>query len=198
MAIVLPTTDVPVAINWRLVSRRRDLEPTFGGPTSRIRRLGSKWAADVELPPLYYDAAMAWVAALTSAEADTVILPIPQPEFDVGAPGSPLVNGGGQLGSSLALDGFTPEYVARAGQWFNLVGATGQKYLYHVASDTVASGGAAAALPINPMIRRSPADNSAANFAEPVIEGFLSGRATEWTVDRGMFVGLSFTVTERE
>ncbi|WP_309091707.1 hypothetical protein [Phenylobacterium sp.] len=198
MAILLPTTDVPVAITPRLVSRRRDLEPTFGGPTSRVRRLGSKWAFDIELPPLYYDPAMAWVAALTSAEADTVILPIPQPEFDVGAPGAPLVNGAGQLGSFLSLDGFTPEYVARAGQWFNLVGTTGQKYLYQVATETVASGGATAAMPINPMIRRSPADNSAVEFVSPVIEGFLSGRETSWTVDRGMFVGLSFTITERE
>jgi hypothetical protein len=197
MAILLPTADIPVSIVPRLVSRRRDLEPAFGGPTTRVRRLGSKWAFDVELPPLYYETAMAWVAALTSAEADTVILNIPQPEFDVGAPGSPLVNGAGQLGSSLSLDAFTPSYVARAGQWFNLT-VSGQKYLYQVAAETVATGGAAAALPINPMIRRSPADNSAADFAAPVIEGFLSGRETGWTVDRGMFVGLSFTITERE
>lgn len=198
MSLLFPSPPSPRALTWRMVSRRRDLEPTFGGPTSRIRRLGSRWSVDVEMPPMSYADAMAWVAMLASAEADTVQMSIPQPDFDPGAAGAVLVNGAGQLGSSLALDGFTPEYVAKAGQWFNLVGATGQKYLYQVAADTVASGGAAAALPISPMIRRSPADNSAADFVTPVIEGFISGREASWTVDVARTVGLTFSITERE
>lgn len=198
MAITLPTTGDVVAMTPRLISRRRDLEPTFNGPTSRIRRIGSRWAIDFELGPLEYEDAMQWVAALTSAEAETVIFPVPQLSFDTGAPGSPLVNGGSQLGSSLALDAVTPVHVLRAGQWFNLT-VSSQLYLYQVATETIATtGGVMAALPINPMIRRSPADNSAADFSTPKIEGFLSGRETSWTVDNGMWVGLSFTITERE
>ena len=182
----------------RLVSRRRDLEPAFNGPTTRVRRIGSRWAFDVELPPLAYGDAMAWVAALTSAEADTVILRLPQPGFAIGTPGTPLVNGATQLGSSINLDGFAASYPAKAGQWFNLT-AVGRTYLYQVAADKAANGsGVMNALTINPMIRRSPADNSAAGFATPVIEGFLSGRETGWTVDVARTVGLSFTVTERE
>lgn len=198
MAVTLPTTSGPRMMTPRLVSRRRDLEPTFNGPTSRIRRIGSRWAIDFEYPPMPYSEAMEWVAALTSAEADTVILAIPQPGFDTGAPGTPLVNGGSQLGSVIDLDAFTPVHVVRAGQWFNLT-ISGQLYLYQVASETVATtGGVMAALPINPMIRRSAADNSAVDFAEPKIEGFLSGNEGGWTVDVARTVGLSFTITERE
>lgn len=201
MAITLPTTADVVAMTPRLISRRRDLEPTFNGPTSRIRRLGSRWAIDFELGPLEYQDAMEWVAALTSGEAETVIFPVPQLSFDTGAPGTPLVNGGSQLGSSLALDAFTPNYVARAGQWFNLT-VSSQLYLYQVAAENIATasgpGGVMADLSINPMIRRSPANDSVANFSTPKIEGFLSGSETSWTVDRGMFVGLAFTITERE
>ena len=200
MAITLSTTPGPRSINPRLVSRRRDLAPTFNGPTSRIRRIGSRWAIDFVFPPMTYETAMEWVAKLTSAEADTVILAVPQPGFETGAPGVPLVNGAGQLGSALDLDAFTPNHVARSGQWLNLT-VGGQLYLYQVAADTIATasgpGGVMADLPINPMIRRSPADNSAADFSTPKIEGFLSGNENGWTVDLARTVGLSFTITER-
>lgn len=197
MAVELPRTPAPRGLVFRPITRRRDLEPAFGGPTSRVRRLGSKWAVDVELPPMRYEKAMAWVAALTSADADTVVLALHQPGFKPGVPGSPLVNGAGQLGSLISLDTFTPEYAATAGQWFNLT-AAGRTYLYQVAADTIATGGACPALPINPMIRRSPANNSPAVFSDPVIEGFISGRETTWTVDVAKTVGLAFTITERE
>ena len=196
MAIALPLHPSPRSLTPRLVSKRRDLSPIFNGPTSRVRRLGSRWSFDVEYPPMPYETAMEWVAALTSAEADTVLMTIPQPGFDTGAPGAPLVNGAAQLGSTINLDGFTPSYVARAGQWFSII-ISGQRYLYQVAAEKVATtGGVMAALAISPMIRKSPADNAVTEFAEPVVEGFLSGNETMWTVDVARTVGLSFTITE--
>lgn len=198
MAITLPTSPAPRSMTPRLVSRRRDLEPTFNGPTTRVRRLGSRWSVDVEMPPMRYAEAMAWIAALTSAEADTVILRLPQPDFDTGSPGTPLVNGAGQLGAAIDLDGVTVGYLVKAGQWLNLT-ASGRSYLYQVVADRFPDGsGVLPDLAINPMIRRSPADNSAVQLATPVIEGFLSGRETMWTVDVARTVGLAFTVTERE
>lgn len=197
MAITLPVSPAPRSITPRLISKRRDLEPMLGGLVSRVRRLGSRWAIDFDFPPMGYADAMAWVAALTSAEADTVVLAIPQPDFDPGAPGAPLINGSGQLGALLNLDGFTEAYAARAGQWLNVT-ASSRLYLYQVAADKVAAGGVMNGLAINPMIRRSAPDNSPVEFASPKIEGFLSGRETSWTVDLARTVGLSLTITERE
>lgn len=196
MAIALPTNLAPTAMTPRLISRRRDIEPTFGGPTTRIQRLGSRWAFDVEMPPMSYVEAMAWVAALARAEGDTVTLRLPQPGFNVGNPGTPLVNGGSQLGASINLDGFGA-YTAKAGQWFNVT-ISGRNYLYQVAEDKAAASGAMTGLKINPMIRRSPPDNAPVNFTAPVVEGFLQGRETSWTVENAMFVGLSFSIVERE
>ena len=197
MAITLPTTTGPRNITARLISRRRDLEPTFNGPTNRVRRIGSRWSIDFDYPPMTYSDAMVWVAALTSAEADTVILAVPQPGFSVGSPGSPLVNGASQLGSALDLDGFSTSYAARAGQWFNVT-VSSRLYLYQVATAKTASADVMADLAINPMIRASPANNSAADFSTPKIEGFLSGDQTAWTVDTARHVGLSFTITEAQ
>jgi hypothetical protein len=197
MAITLPATPGPRNITARLVSRRRDLEPTFNGPTSRVRRIGSRWSIDFDLPPMTYSDAMVWVAALTSAEADTVILAVPQPGFSVGSPGSPLVNGASQLGSTIDLDGFSTSYAAKVGQWFNVT-VSSRLYLYQVATAKTASADVMNDLVINPMIRASPANNSAADFATPKIEGFLSGDQTAWTVDTARHVGLSFTITEAQ
>ena len=144
----------------------------------------------------YLDA-MAWTAALSSAEADTVLMRLSQPGFSPGSPGTPLVKGASQLGSTIEIDGFSTAYAAKAGQWFSLI-ISGRRFLYQVAADTVAVADLMAALPINPMIRRSPANNAVTEFATPIIEGFLSGRETSWTVDVARTVGLSFTVTERE
>jgi hypothetical protein len=196
MGVELPAWPGPRDLAFRLISKRRDLEPTFGGPTTRVQRLGSKWAADVTLPPLSYEDAMAWVAALTRAEGDTVILDLPQPDFQIGNPGDVRVNGANQQGLLLNLDGFNP-YTAKAGQWFNLI-IGGQRYLYQVAVDRTAAGGAMSPLQISPMIRRSPPDNALADFATPKIEGFLSGRETTWTIEVARTVGLQFTITERE
>jgi hypothetical protein len=180
------------------LSRRRDLEPTFNGPTSRIRRIGSRWSIGFELPPMSYVDALAWVSALTAAEGDTVIMRLSQPGLVIGGVGAPLVNGAGQLGAVINLDGFAANYQARAGQWFNL-SANGRIYLYQIAAArTATAGGVMAAMPISPMIRRSAADNSAVEFANPVIEGFANGDAGSWTTDAAQLVGLSFTITERE
>jgi hypothetical protein len=196
MAITLPASPAPRSMTPRLISKRRDLEPTFGGPTTRVQRLGSRWSIDFELPPMRYSDAMAWAAALTKGEGDTVLLKVPQPGFDTGAPGTPLVNGAGQLGSLIDLDGFGT-YTAKAGQFFSII-ISGRRYLYQVAADQAAAAGVMTDLPISPMIRRSPANNAVVEMATPYIEGFLSGRETSWTVDVARTVGLAFTITERE
>lgn len=196
MAITLPTSPAPRSVTPRLITKRRDLEPTFGGPVSRVQRLGSRWAMDVELPPMRYADAMVWIASLTKADGETVILEVPQPGFSIGSPGTTRVNGAGQLGKSVNLDGFGT-YTAKAGQLFSWI-ISGQRFLYMVAADKVAASGAMAGLQIEPMIRRSPPDNAVVEFAPPMIEGFISGRETSWTVDVARTVGLSFTITERE
>lgn len=195
MTIVLPTSPWPLTSSPRLISKRRDIEPDLGGPTQRVQRLGSRWAIDFELPPMDYVDAMAWVSALVAADAEVVRMAVPQPGFDTGEPGSPRVNGGGQQGQTLNLDGFSA-YSAKAGQFFSIAHATG-RHLHMVRQDQTPVAGVVA-LAFRPMLRKSPADNTVIELQTPMIEGFLSGRETGWTVDFARTVGLSFTITERE
>jgi hypothetical protein len=76
--------------------------------------------------------------------------------------GTPLVNGGGQIGTSLAIDGL--DSAPQAGDAFKIAGKiAGIDLIYTVtANATVTSGGAT--LAINPALASSPADNAVITF----------------------------------
>jgi hypothetical protein len=196
-ALILPDVTGPVEVTPRLISRRRDLVPTLNGPTNRYLRPGSRFAMDFTMPPFdYADEAMDWIAALVEGDGRLVSMRVPQPDFDPGAPGSVQVNGVGQIGNILNIDGGTAQYVFRRGQFFSLPVAD-DSFLYMVRAETIAGEGGVTALPIQPMIRKSPADNTLINVAEPVIVGWLTGDAASWKVDVARMVGISFTIEER-
>lgn len=122
---------------------------------------------------------------------DTVVLEWPQPAQ--ASLGTPLVNGGSQLGSSLIADGFTASAVIPELAFFSFE-KDSHHYLHATTASGTASGGGAATLSIGPMLRVSPADNAALNFTAPKIEGFMDMGDVEWSLDLLMHVGLSFTI----
>lgn len=195
MAIALPTNPAPREASPRLITARNELRSAFGGSTQRINRLGSRWAIDITMPPMEYATAMAWAALLE--EADTAVMRIYQPGFDTGSPGTPRVKGAGQTGNVLVVDGLTNGYVLKAGQFLSVI-ISGQRFAYQVRADvTVASG--EAAIPIRPLIRKSPADNAVVEIADPMIEGFVTVPDGAFAIDGNRHVaGLSFTIEERE
>lgn len=193
MPLTLPTSPQPAQIAVGLVSARNDLVPAFGGPTQRLNRKGSRWRAQVTLPPMTYAEALAWTDL--RAEADTVVLNVPQPGLEIGSPGTPLVNGAGQLGSSLAIDGLTAGYVVRKGQYLSVV-ISGQRYLYEATAAVTANGSGQATVAIRPMLRASPPDNAVVEVAQPRIEGFVKTDVM-FSVDAARLVGLTFEIEER-
>lgn len=194
-ALALPATPAPRQQTARLISNFNDLSPVAGGAMARMTRLGSKWAVDVDMPPMTYAQAMAWIAALT-LEAGTVSMPLYQPGFEPGAPGTVLVNGAGQSGSTLTVDGFAANYALKAGQFVSIA-TGGRSYLHVVAEDAApAVGQSLTAIPLRPMLRAPPADNAPVAVKSPMVEGFVQARERAFTVDVARHVGLSFTIIE--
>jgi hypothetical protein len=178
-----------------LVSAGATVRSPLGGDSQRINRLGDRFGVSVVMPPLENgDHARMLVAQLNQAVSEGVIMSWPQVEFDPGVPGLVLVNGANQLGSTLNVDAVGTGYSFRHGQFGNFT-AAGRLHLFQITADLAESSGAAA-LPILPMIRKSPADNSAVDFTNVRIEGHLEG-SREWSVDRARTIGLSFTVIEK-
>lgn len=196
--IDLPEYPSPNGANPALLDFGALLVPSLGGPVQKINRMGSRFRIAVTMPPMpSQQLGRQWVARLLRGKSEGARLPFPLLDFNPGIPGDVLVNGASQSGSSLIVDGATPNYVFREGQFFSIVNS-GKHHLHMVTAETIASGVGAATLPIFPMLRKSPANNAVCNFAEPMIEGFIMGEEQAWEMSLERFIGLEFQIVESE
>lgn len=198
MAILLPSLPGIRTAEPRLLDFGGVQQGAMGGAAQRLNRLGNRFSLSVELPPaLSATEGRIYVARLLRALTEGAIYPFPQHGLDIGTPGAPLVNGAGQSGSTLTLDGFTPGYVVREGQFFSIIHA-GRRYLHQAAAEATADGAGNIVLPITPMLRISPANNAVCEFAVPYIEGFVSGDSASWRLMLEPFHLISFSITEAQ
>lgn len=194
MSLTLPTEPSPNHMGVALISTKNTLTPAVGGDEQEIRRKGSKYALTFSMPVMTYVQSMEWDDLM--AEGDTVVMRVFQPGFSTGAPGTPLVKGANQIGSALIVDGLTPGYVVRKGQFLTVISG-GQRFLYRARANATANGSGEATVLLRTLLRRPPADNAVVEIAQPMIEGFVRDLG-EWAVGVDRLVGLKFTVRERE
>lgn len=190
--LVLPTDPAPANIGVAMITAKNVLAPAFGDGEQELLRKGSRYALTFQMPPMRYVTSMEWDDLM--AEGDTVVMKVHQPGFDTGAPGTPRVNGAGQSGSALVIDGLTNGYVIRKGQFLSVI-TQGRRFLYRAKANVTVSGGTAT-VPLRTMLRFPPADNDVVEIAQPMIEGFVRDLG-EWSVGVDRLVGLQFTVRER-
>jgi hypothetical protein len=195
--IDLPTSPTPNGADVALMDCGGFLTPGLGGPVQRINRIGSRFRISVTLPPLRLKDGRKWVARLVRGRSEGVRLPYPLLGFDPGAPGTVRINGAGQTGTSLIVDGATPQYVFREGQPFSIE-TGGKHHLYLVATETIANSSGQATLPITPMLRRAHADNDLCHFGKPMIEGFVMGDEMTWGLMVGNFMSVQFDIAESQ
>lgn len=191
--LTLPSTPAPAGMGIELLTNKNVLVSALGGDEQERQRKGSRYALTFTMPPMRYVDSMAWDDLM--AEGATVLMKVHQPGFEAGSPGAPRVNGAGQGGVFLAVDGLTPAYVIRKGQFLNVVSA-GQHFLYRSAADATANGSGQATLTLRTMLRHPPADDDVVNLAVPMIEGFVRDMQS-WEVGVDRLVQLQFTIRER-
>lgn len=195
MSVLLPTARLPQTATIKLLDFGLDIEPPGGGAAQRLNRVGNRYAIDIVYPRLKPEPdGRTLMSAIRQAKTQGAIFPVPQPGLTIGTPGSPIVDGAGQTGSSLKLRGFASTYKMLQGQFLSLI-INGQRYLYEAAADTTASGGKMT-LPVVTMIRVSPPDATVAEVAKPYIEGLMVG--TEATVELAIAKATPATITIRE
>lgn len=184
--------DKPRMIDWG-----GSLRPPLGGAVQHLLRLGTRHAIDVTIPTMRSEPdGRTWSATLRLAKLNGVLMHFRQDGFRIGMPGAPVVDGAGQLGSTLNLKGFRAGYCMRMGQAFSLI-VGGWRYLYFAAADTVAAPDGTMALPLFPMLRKSPADSDVAEVERPIIQGSLSGNEVAWTRLTAPFCDFgTITITE--
>lgn len=194
--IELPDGVVPNGIALRLMDFGGTMRPPLGGPLLRVNRLGNRFAAAVSLPPIpNKDLGRVVVSRLIRAKVEGLRIELPLCGVDQGSPGSPLVNGAGQAGYSLDVDGLTPGYGFSEGYWFSIVSA-GQHYLHNVAAAGMADETGAATIEFAPALRVIPENNAVIHLAQPMMEGLVVGDEFAWSYSLAHHVGIEFEIEE--
>lgn len=194
MTKVLPAYPGALSISPRLITSRTENMPAFGTPDQRFTRMGSRYAIEVKLEPMREAEAMDWVDLET--ESDTCLWPIPLVDFEPGPTGAPKVKGAGQSGSSLDLDGLTPQLAIRKGQWLSVV-TSSRRYLYRTSAEAIVDADGEVTLPLTTLLRVPHADNDVVEIEEPKIEGFVTLPDDAWRMDGAdQLIWLTFTIKE--
>lgn len=191
-SVYFPTDIVPTKAEAEFIDFSATLSPPSGGPEQRLLRAG-RWQVTYQYPPLTPDQARRAVARLVQGKQYGIIVPFYRPGITQAGGGAVAVNGGGQTGSLLTIDGIVGASDLFEG-WFASVVTGGRRFLYMINAYSSVAGGAAM-MPVFPMLRRSPADNDVVELADPKIEGFVTSQA-RWSIESAVEYGLSFTVRE--
>lgn len=168
-----------------------------------VAHQGQRWAASISLPPMKRQDAETWVAFLLSlkGQVGTFLLGDPNCQTPQGSAassaGTPLVNGGGQTGDALLIDGLpisATNYLV-AGDYIQLgTGATAT--LHKVLTNVTTSVSGSALIDIWPNIRTAPNDNA------PVVVSGTKGRfrlkenMTQWSINEISSYGITFDCVE--
>lgn len=96
--------------------------------------------------------------------------------------GTPLVAGGSQTGTTLAIDGCTGSVTnwLKKGDYFS-IGTGLSSRLYQVTQNADTTSGGATTLNFRPALRSSPADNAALNITTPKGLFRLDSNAADWS-----------------
>lgn len=166
MPVLLPDAP-PVSQGFRLITAKNVLTPAFGGDEQEILRKGTRYEFAFDMGEMDYVEALDWADLMI--EGDTVVMAVHQPGLDTGAPGAPVVNGGGQVGSSLAVRGLANGYPIRKGQFLTHLTNGGRRYLYRCRTTVQAVGGATV-IPLYSLLRRPPLDGEVIEIAQPELK----------------------------
>lgn len=195
--ITLPDFAIPNGCEAALMDFGGFLQPGLGGAVQRIDRMGNRFTISVTFPPMpSKDKGRILVSRLLRGKTEGVRMEYPLLSFRPGSPGNILVNGAGQAGRTLTVDGATPHYAFREGQPFSIeVG--GQHYLHFVDAEVIANASGQATLSVTPMLRVEPTDNAPCHFAKPMIEGFVMGEEYRWAMSLDHNIDLTVDIMER-
>lgn len=195
---MIDLTDARVAdASLRLIDNGGELDPVLGGPSQRLDRLGTRYALDIRVPYWRIEPdGRRWASRLRRAKQLGARFAVPQVEFNVGAPGSPVVAETTAGGIYLPISGGQRGYAIREGQALNIETAS-RSYLYFAAAQTILDGDGAGVIELETMIRKGPALGDTINLAKPYIEGWIEGDELAIAYEPTRCVAFEFSIRER-
>lgn len=202
MTFSLPSTPGFNAVDWRLKDGREMTRSELTGSGLIVDRGAEYWTAKLVLPPMTADEAAPWEAAFMRAKTEPFYLgpqlrSQPFTYRDAGtAPGTPLVDGGSQTGTTLSTDGWTVGFVIKAGDYVSFSNGTFEE-LHMVVEDVTVDEVGQADLVLEPPIKISPANNAIIRWDGPRCEMVVAaGQDFVTQIGAGLSVSLEIEVEE--
>jgi len=186
----------PNASDWLLQYNSQSYVSPLTGVTQTQVLPGAKWTASLTFPPLKDPNARrmrAFLASLEGAAGSFYLTPHGYTRAGDGT-GTPLVKGAAQLGSSLLIDGCTPNITG----WllegdFLQVGSE----LKIVTADCNSSAGGEVTVSFKPPLRVSPADNAAIVVNSPAcVMRLADDKQSRWGATPGVLYGMALACEE--
>ena len=204
MAITYPL-DLPThtgirSIQLRAVQQQAMTMSAFTYRQQVIAHAGQRWEAEITLPAMKRADAEAWLGWLLSLNGriGTFLLGDPLGATARGeAGGTPRVNGAGQTGSSLTIDGATAsrsDYLL-PGDYIQL-GSAASSQLYKVTQAVATDGSGNATVEIWPSLKSSPANNAGLTVSSAKGLFRLSISNIDWSIDEASIYGVTFPAVE--
>lgn len=199
--IALPSHPKANNVSPRVMDMGGFLEAPGGAETQRANHPGSRYAVTFALPPLdNVREGRIWVNRLLKGMQYGARIAYPLLDFNPGTPnradGTAItVDGLGQAGHTLAVQGLQPHYAFVEGQPVSLE-IDGQHYLDFVAENVIAGADGKVQIRLTQMLRRPPTADSVLHVAKPMIEGFIMGNPVSWEIAVDRNFGISFEIRE--
>ena len=198
----MATLSIPAAPGFRasrfgLIANTQTFRSPLDGTVQTLELTGARWRANYELPPMTRTQAAAWTAFLTEllGSAGRFFGFDPDARSPRGSGlGGPLVNGAGQTGQSLIVDGWSAleTGLLLPGDYFEV---GGELKMATAPADSDSSG--EATLAFTPPLRTSPADGAALTLVNPTVTMMLvDDEQAFWDADRASLYGISFAGVE--
>jgi hypothetical protein len=163
-----------------------------------VQLAGARWRADVTLRAMKKHEVAPWMAFFLKLRgmSETFYMSDPDWQQNLGVGGgTPLVNGSGQTGTTLAIDGCPANTLRwlRAGDSFTF----GDEYK-RLTQDANTNGSGQVTLNFEPFIRNSPADNAAITIVRPRAKmRLIDDNQLAWVADHnGIYQEKTFSCFE--
>jgi hypothetical protein len=193
--IEFPENIAPNGATPSLIDYGGILRSAIGGASQSIDRLGSRFKVDLTFPPLADDDGRVFVSRLIRAKREGLRIDYPLLSIDQGLPGLPVVDGAGQVGTSIAVRNLTANYSGKEGFWLSIVRA-GQHYLHNASANFNADATGDAVINIFPAMRVPFLDGDAVHIAKPMIEGIVTGDEIGWQISLAHHIEFSVSIEE--
>ena len=199
----LPTVTGISSITLRAVNQTAMTMSPFTYKQQVHNHSGQRWEAEVQLPSLKCENAEEWISFLLSlnGRAGTFLMGDPNRATPRGsastAPGSPVINGASQTGSSIAIDGLPVSATGylKAGDYVQF-GSASTATLHKVLTQINTNSSGQATLDIWPNVVAASADGATVVVTSAKGRWRLNSGQQDWSIDKSSFYGITFAAVQ--